>query len=207
MTMTNGRMAIAAIAAASLATFAVGLTAVAAATTAKPVKACVNTKHDLSLLKKGKCAAGSHKVSIAVKGPRGAKGKNGLSTGYGASTPGTTGNYLLTTGYSTITSLSLPAGRYIVTWNVTMSNDSATAGAFQCEVTYPGGNGGAEANDINGNGSFVGRASLAQSVPVATSAAGTLALACESTSGTEIRAGNGEPQNVNAIAVNTLPSG
>lgn len=68
--------------------------AVAAATSAKPVKACVNSKHVLSLFSKGKCKAGAHKVSIGVKGPRGTPGPPGVSTAYATHVLGTTGNFL-----------------------------------------------------------------------------------------------------------------
>lgn len=101
---------------------------------------------------------------------------------------------------------TLPAGLYVVNWSVEMSNESASLGAFQCELTFSGGgNGGEVANDIVGdNGTVLGRAALSQTLTISTAASGPLTVQCESTSGTQIRAGHNEPQNLTAIAVDTV---
>lgn len=52
--------------------------ATAASKAPSPVKACTNAKHVLTLLSGGKCAKGSHLVSIGVTGPRGAQGAQGI---------------------------------------------------------------------------------------------------------------------------------
>jgi hypothetical protein len=202
MKMTSARIPLA-LAAVSLATIAVGVTTVAAAGNSKPVKACANSKQDLSLLSHGKCASGSHKVSIGAKGPKGAKGANGYSAGYSVNQLGTTGNYL-TGSYASIVSRSVPAGRYIVTWSVAMSNDSATAGAYQCRLDFSGTTTAPIVNNIGGDASFVGRATTAGVNSVDTEA-GTMSIDCSALSGTEIRPGNEEPQTIGAILVNTLP--
>jgi hypothetical protein len=202
MRIPRGGAIAAVLAVATVATFAVGVSAVTAAGKAKPVKACVNSKHDLSLLSGGKCKSGSHKVSIGVQGPR---GKSGLSAGYTADAFGTSSGYLTTTDFTGIVERTLPAGRYIVNWNVEMSNDSATEGAFECWVAYGATIGPLIANDIPGDSTVIGRAALSQSVAIGLAKTSTISLECESLSGTLIRPGSNEIQDLNAVAVNTLP--
>jgi hypothetical protein len=77
------------IAGVAIGAVSVGGVAVATSTSAKQVKACARSNGALSLLsKKGKCAKGSHRVTIAKQGVKGARGAPGAPGGPGAAGPG-----------------------------------------------------------------------------------------------------------------------
>jgi hypothetical protein len=200
--VTRNRTAIAAvIGVASLATLATGVTAVASTTT-HAAKACESSKHVLALEKKGKCPHGTSKVTLGTAGPRGKQGiqgKPGIGlppVTYHGSVVGDTAHYL-TGSYTSLASITVPAGSYVASWAVAMSNDAATAGSFQCSLQA-----GAATDDVGDNNigadvaGTVGRASLDGTFAVTTTTAGSIALQCEATSGTGIRPGNGETQSL-----------
>ncbi len=121
-----------------------------AATKAVPsVKACVDSKGVLSLLSKGKCAKGTHVLALSVIGKTGKTGKTGAPGTNGINgingingTNGTNGAAgpsdvyvwagslnVTTTATSTVT---VPAGNYIVRWQGLMINSTVSATSVDC---------------------------------------------------------------------------
>jgi hypothetical protein len=159
--------------------FALGLTVaggVSAVATAKSssVKVCANSRGYVVAAKTAKCPTGSHTVTIAKRGPKGAAGTpgkpgndgvNGYSVAY-AGKPTIDGETDLTGGYAVVSRFaSVPAGRYVGSYQANLTNDSSFANATchfapggdvyaflspDADIAVPAG----ETLDLSGTGTF-----------------------------------------------------
>jgi hypothetical protein len=116
--MRAHRLLTAAIGAAALLVAATGTYAVGASH-AKGFHACADSKGRLALLSHHRCAKGKHAVTIGATGatgPRGTAGKNGEKGAQGATGPLSA----IVQSYSSknVNNLSLPAGTYVINWQV-----------------------------------------------------------------------------------------
>jgi len=143
-----------------------------------------------------RCHTGQHKISWNNVGPQGPDGKPGVVTGYSAVAHGGT----IGTSTTTVTSLKLPAGSFIVNASVYLdiqSNEGATTNVADCRLTDGSGavlDTSAATVVLTGN---TGAATL--SLTGATSTGGTTRVLCTSGS-----ADNLDTASITAIPVHTL---
>ena len=169
--------------------------------------ACVTSKTGAIKIvsKSARCHAGQHKISWNNVGPQGPAGKQGLQgpagppgvvTGYGAVAHGGT----ISTSTTTVTSVTLPAGSFIVNASVYLdiqSNEGETTNVADCRLTDGSGavlDTSAATVVLTGN---TGAATL--SLTGATSTGGTTQVLCTSGS-----ADNLDTASITAIPVHTL---
>jgi hypothetical protein len=117
-------------------TLASGVAAVAASS-AKSVKSCENSHGYLVSAAKKTCPHGSHQVTIAEQGPRGAPGANGISTAIAGQE-----HFVneFTDDYSDVSTIAdAPAGNYAVSYQIIaypISNGVSGDYTFECVLDY-----------------------------------------------------------------------
>lgn len=133
--------------------------AVAIAGGSSGYRACAHSNGTLGLLSHGKCPKGEHKVTVGASGKTGPRGETGPRGPVGS--PGPTGSpgpagpsavyqYAFSTvpfhgsvgtapplnGTLSSTLLTLPAGDYSVSWNLTIGWENTSADAVFCSTVY-----------------------------------------------------------------------
>jgi hypothetical protein len=91
--------------------------------------ACANSKHQLAVSKHGKCAKHFHKVSVGARGPAGARGPSDVYVASGnLAVAAPTYRARPTLAPVTSLSLTLPAGLYLLQWQVLFSGEKVVSG-------------------------------------------------------------------------------
>ncbi len=144
-----------------------------------------------------KCATGEHKISwnnvgpAGPKGPRGAQGPAGVVAGYQSSVDNDT--TLSSTEFTAISSLTLPAGHFLVNASISISPDAPDV--ITCEVFDSKGTvmDGQSVSAPVSSDAFVGLTGL-------TANGGNETVACEDTASADV----GYAVSVTAIRVNSV---
>jgi hypothetical protein len=181
------------VAAAALLTVAGGVAGAATASGTSTVHACYSTKtRALSLARGSRCPSGTRAISWSQSGP---KGPAGVVTGYN-STNGKTGVSLAGEFSEVlITSITLPAGHYLISSTANAVGISTTSSA-NCEIEGPAGTVGYDATDLAAN--FDGTIALSGAVTLTSRS--SIALDCFGTSGVGIQWGELSAVPVAAIS-------
>jgi hypothetical protein len=122
----------------AIAVVAISGIAVAASAAAKPsgYSACANSKHQLAVSKHGKCAKHFHQVKLGARGPAGARGPSDVYVATGsfdvAGPVVQPFSHLLP---APALSLSLPAGSYLVAWQVQDFGTKSVSGNTSAALT------------------------------------------------------------------------
>jgi hypothetical protein len=173
------------------------------------ITVCVSHKGG-TLYKAKKCKRHDKKLSWNKQGPAGKNGTNGTNgangavAGYSASAAG---NVTFTTSTpaspKTILSLSLPAGSFMVSAKtVASAGTSSTAGAEAVTCHLAGGGATDEADTVvpyNTNTGFTAQQTLAMSLPVTLSAAGSVTLSCSQGPGSNSTDTTASQSDINAV--------
>jgi hypothetical protein len=166
---------IAACVVAALALLAGAIPAVAATLAARPttINACVTGKTGAIKIvsASAKCKTGQHKISWSSRGPRGPQGPPAVVAGYLSSLGQSIG---LTTTFTTVNSLALPAGSFLVTAMVPMRTESL--GTVTCRLADSKGIISEASDTVTPDSDGIGEGDI--TLTGATTSGGTISVLC-----------------------------